>query len=83
MQSLYEHLRQTGDGVNQFLEIIAGAKSAQLQSLESSKNKRLAGSKAGSEANRSKEAANLLHVRLLIYEYLLQCWKGLRFFRAR
>ncbi|KAF9121702.1 hypothetical protein BGW39_010328 [Mortierella sp. 14UC] len=62
VQSLYEHLQQTSDGVNQFLEIIAGSKSAYLQALESVKDKKLAQSDAGSKANENNEAASLLHM---------------------
>ncbi|KAG0273588.1 hypothetical protein BGZ95_010610 [Linnemannia exigua] len=62
VQSLYQHLRQSGDGVSQFLEIIAGSKSTQLQALESIKNQKLAQSEAESHATGINEAASLLHM---------------------
>ncbi|KAF9906853.1 hypothetical protein EC991_000216 [Linnemannia zychae] len=62
VQSLYELLQRTNDGVNQLLEIIAGSKSAQLQALESFKDKKLAESQAGSVAIGNNEAARLLHM---------------------
>ncbi|KAK3838250.1 MAG: hypothetical protein J3R72DRAFT_184524 [Linnemannia gamsii] len=62
VQSLYQHLQQTKDGVSQFLEIIAGSKSAQLQALESIKDQKLVESEAGSHATGSNEAASLLHM---------------------
>ncbi|KAG0380453.1 hypothetical protein BGX24_008087 [Mortierella sp. AD032] len=53
---------RTKDGVSQFLEIIAGSKSAQLQALESIKDQKLVESEAGSQATGSNEAARLLHM---------------------
>lgn len=62
MQSLYEHLQQTSDGVSHFLEIIAVSKKAQLLALGSLKDQKPMELGSGSEIAKSCEAANLLHV---------------------
>ncbi|KAF9147705.1 hypothetical protein BG015_010607 [Linnemannia schmuckeri] len=62
IQSLYERLQQTSDGVSHFLEIIAGSKKAQLIALESIKDQRLAESGSGSETAAASEAGSLLHM---------------------
>ncbi|KAF8935368.1 hypothetical protein BGZ47_009979 [Haplosporangium gracile] len=62
IQSLYERLQQTDDGVSHFLEIIAGSKKAQLLALESIKDQKLAESGSGSEVAATSEAGSLLHM---------------------
>lgn len=62
MQSLYEHLQQTSDGVSHFLEIIAVSKKAQLLALGSLKDQKPMELGSGSEIAKSCEAANLLHM---------------------
>ncbi|KAF9136887.1 hypothetical protein BGX30_010732 [Mortierella sp. GBA39] len=62
IQSLYEHLQQTSDGVSHFLEIIAGSKKAQLLALGSLKDQKSTESGSGSETTTSGEAASLLHM---------------------
>ncbi|KAF9339914.1 hypothetical protein BGZ91_004223 [Linnemannia elongata] len=62
MQSFYEHLQQTSDGVSHFLEIIAGSKKAQLLAIGSLKDRKLTESGSGSETTTSSEAASLLHM---------------------
>lgn len=63
MQSLYEHLQQTSDGVSHFLELIARSKKAQLLALGSLKDQKPTELGPGSEITTSSEAASLLHVR--------------------
>ncbi|KAF9547160.1 hypothetical protein EC957_008841 [Mortierella hygrophila] len=62
IQSLYEHLQQTSDGVSHLLEIIAGSKKAQFLALGSLKDQRSIESGSGSETATSSEAASLLHM---------------------
>lgn len=75
MQSFYEHLQQTSDGVSHFLEIIAGSKKAQLLAIGSLKDQKLTESGSGSETTTGNEAASLLHVRsTLLLDITVWCF---------
>ncbi|KAF9919158.1 hypothetical protein FBU30_011141 [Linnemannia zychae] len=61
MDSFYENLRQTSDGVSQLLELIARSKKDHLQNLEVFKDQKLSEHESRSKSTTPNETASLLH----------------------